>query len=119
MTLAALKEFSVSPQQMWESSFPWGGGHTRETDPTRRGWRIRAISAELAVVGRPGVLGCLSVRRMGDGRLDIAMYDEVFPREVDQQLRAKRSTEADAFYVGSPTPGWALPFIRELEAQRA
>jgi len=110
-----MMEFSISAKQSWEGTFPWGGGHTRETDPMGRGWRLRAESTTLAVIGRPNMRGCISVRIMSNGELDVAMYDESTPNEVSGCLREGKRVEADAFYTAQSTPGWALPFLMEIE----
>ena len=111
-----LNEFVISPQQTWANSFPWGGGHTLETDPTRRGWRIRAVDADLAVVGRSGNPGCLSVRSSAEG-YDVAFY-ECTPLELANDLKrpvGAREIFACAYrHVGNAS-GWALPFIQEIE----
>jgi hypothetical protein len=105
----ALKNFTLSP--MWWSDWR-GSGHTAETDPGRRGWRAALLKkgSDLVVVGRRGVAGCLTVRLLGDGRIDVATYDYVAPEALLQGIPT-----ADAFKVVDLIPGWALPFIQEIE----
>ena len=112
-----LKEFTIHPQQQWNNTSPWGGGHTIETDPTRKGWKMRANSVHCAVVGQPGKPGCASVMRMGDNQLDVALYEET-PNEVSEQL--KTGFVDAVMYVAAPNcPGWALTIIDLIEEVRA
>lgn len=121
-----MQEFTVSAQQSWSATLPWGGGHTVETDPTRRGWRIRAVSHQLAVLGRTGVPGCMSVMPCMVNRssnnpegvpgFDVAFYDTEKPEDVFQSLRDRsEGPGADAFQQTPDHSGWALPFVEEIE----
>jgi len=112
-----LKAFAVSFRQTWDASLPWGNGHTLETDPTKRGWRLRAMSGQLAVIGRTGVPGCLSVVPF-DGQYDVAHYDELTPEEAWKRLKAG-SIVADAYQRVGNHSGWALSLIQEIEAIEA
>ena len=114
----ALIDFQVSPSQLWANTFPFGGGHTTETDPTRRGWKFRAQGA-CVLFGRKGIKGCFSAMSLGDGRLDVALYEDHTPREVSEWLKKERGNreELDPLYKQvHSTSGWALFFIQVLEA---
>jgi len=116
--MSILKSFSISPQASWEGTSPWGGGHTHETDPTRRGWRLRAVSTNLAIIGRRGKPGCISVMPISGGQFDVAWYEED-PATVDANLRQPREDRdnLDPIYVPvAAVPGWALRFIERIEA---
>lgn len=113
----ATTAIKVSARMMWNATFPWGSGHTIETDPTKRGWRMVAISEHLAVIGQKGVPGCISVMPLGRNELDVAIYDELKPEELDRQLR-EGTVYADLFRQTTIHSGWALQFIEEIEAYR-
>src|SRR5210317_2169473 len=89
-------KFSYSSRQQWNDTFPWGGGHTTTSDPTKRDWRLKAVSKQLAVISRTGVEGCLSVMIIDNG-LDVAFYDEMTLEEVYRRLRSGERLIADEF----------------------
>ncbi len=115
-----LKEFKAS----WRSNplvvNAWGGGHTHETDPTRRGWRIRPVKENrkgAILFGRPGKPGCFSVVSLSDGELDIAMYDGR-PEDVSDYLRTGQHCEGSwdpDYHEAKNISGWALEFVQEIE----
>ena len=106
-----LKPFKVDttiPAFMWA-----GSGHTAETDPCKRGWRLRPIRSKscIQLLGRRGANGCFTIRVMHDGKLDVAYYLET-PEEV-----ISADCHLDAQYICVEyTSGWALPHIRQAEA---
>lgn len=112
MTTNKLKEFSVSPTA-WALSI-WGGGHTRETDPSQKGWRVRPLTKgnSIVLVGRRGVEGCFSVQPMLEGDLDIALYQET-PEQVAAMKAAGEYVDA-VFHSVPNTPGWGLTAIELL-----
>jgi hypothetical protein len=107
-----LKEFRAT--STWESSFPWGSGHTAETDPSRRGWRLRGVSSYVAVIGRTGVRGCFTVVPLSGG-YDVATHDEIKPEEAFKRLKAGERLVGDAYRQVGTHSGWALELIREFE----
>lgn len=112
------KEFSVSPRSQWSASSPWGGGHTTETDPTRKGWRLVASSHQLAVIGQKGVKGCASVMPLSDGRLDVAYHDEAKPEELAARFSKNERVGGDGYLPVDGIPGWGLLVIEEIERIR-
>lgn len=106
-----LNEFSVSTN--WWSLLIWGGGHTLETDPTKKGWRCGLIrkGGENILVGRRGIPGCFSVARMGNNRLDVALYEET-PEEVMAGFKTK--TVWPEFITLDEIPGWGLKAVEEV-----
>jgi hypothetical protein len=110
-TAVAVIEFKFS-NRWWDGL--WGGSHTAATDPTKRGWRAAPVGKVL-VVGRRGVPGCFSVMQLSDGRLDVAVYDEATPESIAAGLRGGVAVDVDGLWTANPTPGWALPFIAEVE----
>lgn len=107
---ADLKEFQMATR--WWVDWA-GGGHTVDTDPNKRGWRAGRVApgSDLVVIGRRGKKGCFSARLLVDKRVDVAIYDEMTPEEV--VVATQRY--ADSFKVVPFVPGWALPFVQELE----
>lgn len=77
----------------------WGGGFTPQTDPCARGWRCKPVRGkdDLWVVGRPGRDGCMSIKRLPDGRLQVAFYLSQAPKEVADNFEKGQRTHVD-FY---------------------
>lgn len=111
-----LKEFKISSHQMWASTHPFGGGHTIETDPTRRGWRIKS-QGQVAIVGRFGQKGCMSVVTVSGG-YDVGTYEDLAPEELSKLFYSGEQVIADGYRTVSEHSGWALPFIHELESDK-
>jgi hypothetical protein len=107
-------QLRTSPQMRIHLMNIWGGGHTAQTDPSNLGWKARAQrgAPELIVIGRPGILGCASVRVLSS-QLDIAIYDNLNPLALSTRLSAGR-VPADEYFQTRPTPGWGLQVIRKL-----
>lgn len=114
--MASLKEFKVNPQ--WWRLNIWGGGHTAETDPTRKGWWAyhgEGSAPDVVLVGRKGVVGCFSARPTmmksaeGNPRLDVAFYDET-PESVVEGWKTYRYVDA-SFKMLDDIPGWGLEAI--------
>jgi hypothetical protein len=102
----------------------WGGGHTAETDPTKKGWRSRPVgdSGRLWLVGQPGKAGCASVMIIPErpGIADVAVYLES-PKEVESWLLTPRDTRTglDARYIQFPAiSGVGLRIIIEINKER-
>jgi hypothetical protein len=118
MPLFDPSKFQISPQQLWANSHPWGGGHTLETDPTRQGWRLRARSSDLCIIGRKanggGVRGCASVMTLSNGRLDVAIHDELTPKELEDKLKAGERVSGDEYFQVDDCWGWALCVLSKL-----
>ena len=111
---SVLNAFSLS-DRWWEGL--WGGGHTVDTDPTRRGWRA-ALShkdSKVLILGRRGVVGCASVMRMAGGRLDISGYDDATPEEISACVRERRPVPlADVTFQTEASPGWGLAVLEKI-----
>ena len=60
--------FSLPPSV--STLLPWGGGHTIDTDPTKKGWVFRPAPSQfnhdIFMIGRKGVPGCATLRLLGD-----------------------------------------------------
>jgi len=112
MPVFEAEKFTIDTR--WWLNLLWcGGGHTFETDPAKRGWRALPLTKgdnTFVLIGRKGVPGCFSARLMGDGRVDVVTYDDRTPQQV-----AAGDRVADCIRLVPGIPGWALPFIRELE----
>lgn len=114
---AALRQFTASPN--WWSINIWGGGHTRETDPTQRGWKAgrpketRQGNPLLILVGRRGVKGCFSVLPVV-GILDVLIYDETPEEIIAQWGRHETPVYSHAMRVDN-IPGWGLELIELIE----
>lgn len=115
---AVLKQFTLDPRNIWQNTLPWGNGHTRETDPFLQGWRLKARSAELCIIGRKadggGVRGCASVLPYGDGRYDVAIYDELTPAELQAKFDAGENVPGDEYFQVDACGGWALRVLDKL-----
>jgi hypothetical protein len=125
------KSFSLRPAQEPVMIF-FGGGHTAETDPSRKGWRCRPAKAghdnKVWIVGQPGKAFCASVMltyHLVDGEpkdlIDVAIYFED-PKTVQQWINSPRDKRdpLDARYVQFPAiSGCGLSVIQEIEKERA
>ena len=109
------REFQLSCR--WWDTTIWGGGHTTNTCPPSRGWKTGLVGYDLALllVGRPRKPGCFTVRVMGNGDLDVAVYNEVTPEQIIKMLKAGEALPGDAFYAVRNTHGWGLQFVQEIE----
>lgn len=119
-----------------EMSIWLGNGHTVDTDPTKRGWRMWNIAAdpkrntfEVVLVGRKGKEGCFVASMCDDGAICVIPHafdltDHV--REVLVTGKNPHGVEGGVVqYIGGRynemgglTPlhsGWALPIIAEIE----
>lgn len=114
---AKLREFKMAP--WWRNSLPWGNGHTVDTDPTRKGWRLRQAGRDpdVVLVGRANVEGCFSVRPLEDGGLDVAIYLDT-PQYVVRTWKEGCYCDASYHEIAS-VDGWGLECIRLLEAKQA
>lgn len=119
------KEFKVSHSQRWQSSLPWGNGHTHETDPTRKGWRLKGLEY-VAVMGQTGVAGCVTVVCLTGGYdvgcltdgYDVGFHSELKPEEAFRRLKEGEILHADEYRQYPSHGGWALPVIARIEAIR-
>jgi len=95
----------------------WGGGHTMETDPTKKGWIAKRLKegSDILLVGRRGVEGCFSVDLWDSGQIDVAVYLDT-PEYVAANAKMGRNTDA-WFFQMDMYPGWALACIRILEQE--
>lgn len=115
--------FSIS-RRWWDGL--WGGGHTLETDPTRRGWRaaLSGKGSHCLVIGQRGVSGCASVMELSGSMLDIAYYDNLTPEALAQWLNQPREERdgrvlADVAYEAREAiPGWGLYVLDRIERMR-
>lgn len=107
-----LKEFRVSSRP--DVATIWGNGHTRETDPMLKGWRVVTPypqRPELLMIGRKGVKGCATILPLPDERLDVAIYYNT-PKEVVD----KGSMGLDPKFVQINNHfGWGLEVLREIQ----
>lgn len=114
-----LREFHVSPADRWRASFPWGGGHTAATDPTRRGWRMKVLAKRsggtVALFGRAGIKGCFVAVPLSGG-YDVHFYEDLSPEEREAAFFGPEPAAADYFRIVSGESGWALEPIRLVES---
>jgi hypothetical protein len=102
------KQLGVLPDTLF------GSGWSNEAFAPYAGWMSRATkSGKCAVVGRPGVPGCISVMWMG-GKLDVLTYDELDGPTVYRMLHTEKPPMPDVVQQVTPTPGW---FLALLDAQ--
>ena len=109
-----LTEFTVY-DRWWDGL--WGGGHTAETDPSRRGWRAQLShkGSKVLLIGQRMTAGCASVMRLSDGRLHVCVYDDATPETIAAAVREGRPTPiADCVFVRTDTPGWGLYVLDEI-----
>ena len=104
----------------------WGGGHTVETDPTRKGWRCRHAwftsgGLNMQLIGRPGVRGCATVVRAAvedDGHW-VKVFDatpqEVMATKSDFDAWMKLIQDRELWDATiSPTPGFGLRVLQMI-----
>lgn len=97
-----------------------GNGHTTDTDPTRKGWKVKKVKNHpelvvlgLVVEGRQQV-GCASIRQLGD-KMDVVVYVFETPAEV---VEAFDNDGIEGMYHMIPSvSGWGLAVIRLIEAE--
>ena len=100
----------------------WGGGHTRETDPARKGWRVRAEAegprGTVYLIGQRGRPGCATARLVGSDftgwEWDVGIYWET-PAEVSRYVTGEGPFCDARFVQTADVPGWGLEVIREIE----
>lgn len=110
-----LKSFSVRSPLLNLAQL-WGSGHTRETDPFLKGWRAKLIKGtDNVLVGRRDVPGCFSVRALGDGDLDVALYYGETATQVARAFKAGQVLDAEYITLKDST-GWGLSVLRRLAA---
>lgn len=108
-----LKEFSVGP--WWLNTPIWGGGWEVGKDPISQGWRklrMHSGSDEFVLVGIPNQKGCFSARVMGDGKIDVALYDDCTPQEV---LKGDSTFLDPVYMLVEPISGWGLEVLEKLK----
>jgi len=108
-------------QGQWALLTCWtGGGHTIDTDPTKRGWRLKPSIEGFYILGNMSCSTCFSIQRMDNDILDVVTYEETTPRDIDKQLRGAKSGACynPIFQKVRDIPGWALPLIRFAEANQ-
>ena len=118
--MALLKKFKSAKPLTPTHGF-WGGGHTPETDPTRKGWRCRPIvkGSGVYLLGQKGKEGCATLRYIGEGDWDVALYDEA-PEEILRRFKegvylgATRYETAQELLMG----GMGLGIIQRIEEER-
>ena len=128
--MGKLKTFRAPPLAI----MPWGGGHTRETDPSQNGWTCRQFGRAY-LISRKGDKVCASAVRMVRCRLRcrgsrcrcqgwaVALYWNT-PDDVVRYLETGHGFDSggwtiDARYdslVGGP--GWGLTVIELLDIER-
>jgi len=111
-----LKQFKCVEDRQWMGV--WGGGHTRETDPTMNGWKAKPVIKErpdVLMIGQPGKPVCATVIRLKD-RLDVAVYLET-PKEIAEAFKGDRVPDA-RFVPVADVSGFGLAVIREIQADR-
>ena len=113
-----LKEFKAPSAAESLKMNCWGGGHTHETDPTRKGWRCKVVpgKTDLLLIGQAGKDGCASVMQMS-GKLDVAIYEED-PITVEKYLKGAGEVSDPLYKTVPNVPGWGLYVIDEIEKDR-
>ena len=102
-----------------------GGGHTVDTVPTSRGWRMWNLAAiegktyECVLVGRKGMVGCFTARLHDDGQMCIVEFkfdktDHV--REWIVNDNNEHGCEPNCIRDMDHYPGWALSIIADIES---
>jgi len=105
-----LKDFQIHPTSAWGATCPFGGGWEAGKDPASRGWRVRAISHECAILARKGEGSAWLVQMLG-GHLHLAQYD-LPPHELERLVKSRSPLpEMQRTATSAPTSGWALKFI--------
>jgi len=94
----------------------WGGGHTTETDPMRKGWRAcySGSNKRVLLVGKKDVEGCFSMVPM-EKDLSLAFYLET-PEYVNKNINNEEYTDA-SYEVVPDVPGWGLKAIEILKKE--
>lgn len=123
-----LKNFAISPLSAWAASGPWGGGHSADTDPTRKGWRVipQKGNTNLAVLGQAGVPGCASVlflegtETLGVGIHSLApdVISSMYTAAHAGPLTLSKMVVADEYVSIGYIPGWGLEVIALIEKAR-
>lgn len=113
-----LKEFGIDAATLWRNSLPWGGGHTAQTDPTRRGWVMIVMTQDRAVFGRRGVKGSFSATARLGGVV-IEFYRDLDVAEARDALRLRNAEpSAIGFLPSRLRCGWALEGVEFIESGR-
>jgi len=111
----------------------WGGGHTRETDPTLQGWRVRHAwytadeKLNVLLIGRPNVAGCATVVLHGgldDGHPNgCGHWVKVFDTTPQAVMATKDSLDAWLALIAEheiwdkticPAPGYGLLVLQMI-----
>ena len=96
--------------------FPYGGGHTCETNPMNKGWQIKKMHERIYLVARPDHKACFSIS-LHDEFFDVAYYPDHTGREVFKMIKERKNYVDVVFYaIPRPaTPGWMLGMLLQAE----
>lgn len=99
------------------ASYVWGSGHTPETNPAAKGWRFAFTHKDgPLLIGQKGVVGCATVRKLGDDRWDVAIYWDT-PEFVVAEFKLGHGVDA-AYQQICDTAGYGLLVTRLVEEYR-
>lgn len=109
----ALNEFKAQDRGWWNNpNHQWtGGGHTTETDPTKKGWKAfrHPTERDTVVIGRRGVKGCFTGLLL-TGIIGISIYRD---NTVEEVLENKAAEPKELTFIDD-SPGWALEYTTQF-----
>ena len=74
----------------------------------------RVKDTQVILVGYPGKLGCFSAKYVGSGEIDIALYTDHTPAEINAILLSGKSIDCE-YLTLEEAPGWGYKAIHELK----
>jgi hypothetical protein len=107
-----LKSFTAPP--WWRTTLLWGGGWSPGEDPGAKGWHKRRLDNsglnQVVIVGIANTAGCFSANLRGDGRIDVTIFFNLSPEQVQEDYVAACLDNVFDMRLDE-YPGWGLEVL--------
>ena len=97
----------------------WGGGHKVGDNIFTQGWKCKKSAHGIWILGQRKTKVCASIKIMGNQAIDVAIYDQETPKEVDLYIKGKSLDVLGPFFKEFKIyPGVGLSIIALLNQTR-